>query len=489
MTMNRVWKKVCRRWRSLACDSRGNVAVIFGLAVIPVFGLVGAAVDYSRANSARTALQAAADSTALMLSRDLPRLPESQYGTTGDSYFRNLFTRTDTVVDSVETTYSPTGSNPTLKVTVRAHLESRVIKAVAWGLGGNFSRFDIGTSSTISWGQNRLRVALVLDNTGSMLASSKLTNLKTAAKNLVTQLQGAAATNGDVYVSVIPFSLNVNIGTANANASWIDWTAWDAQNRVDITFNGQTYRNVVVMGNNNYCYQGTQYYYNGSNVSQVGSCSMSTRAGWNGCVMDRGTSTAPGTAVGYDQKIDPAVPGRSETLFPATLSTYCPVQLMPLSYDWTALNGKIDSMVAVGTTNQPIGLVWGWQSLVSGGPLTVPAKESGYQYDDIIILLSDGLNTQDRWYGNGSDSSTDVDARMCTSISNGKCTGGTCKNIQDARITLYTVQVSTSGDPLSSLLRACATDQSKFFFLTSASEIVTTFQQIGTEISKLRISK
>src|SRR5882724_11023005 len=49
----------------------GNVAVIFTLAILPIFAFVGAAIDYTRANTARTAMQAALDSTALMLSKDL----------------------------------------------------------------------------------------------------------------------------------------------------------------------------------------------------------------------------------------------------------------------------------------------------------------------------------------------------------------------------------------------------------------------------------
>src|SRR3954469_5097830 len=49
----------------------GNVAIMFALAIIPIFGAVGAAVDYSRASSARTAMQAALDSTALMLSKEI----------------------------------------------------------------------------------------------------------------------------------------------------------------------------------------------------------------------------------------------------------------------------------------------------------------------------------------------------------------------------------------------------------------------------------
>ena len=41
----------------------------------------------------------------------------------------------------------------------------------------------------------------------------------------------------------------------------------------------------------------------------------------------------------------------------------------------------------------------GWMSLVGGGPFpTPPAKDPNYKYQQVIILLTDGLNTQDRWY-------------------------------------------------------------------------------------------
>ncbi len=56
-------------WR----DSNGNVAVLFGIALVPILSFVGAAVDYTRANSARSSMQAALDSTALMVSKDLSR--------------------------------------------------------------------------------------------------------------------------------------------------------------------------------------------------------------------------------------------------------------------------------------------------------------------------------------------------------------------------------------------------------------------------------
>jgi Flp pilus assembly protein TadG len=104
---------------------------------------------------------------------------------------------------------------------------------------------------------------------------------------------------------------------------------------------------------------------------------------------------------------------------------------------------------------------------------------------DTIILLTDGLNTLDRWYGNGSSTSIAVDARMYDAGNNG---AGTCANIKAAGITIYTIQVNTGGDPTSTLLRNCASSSDKFFLLTSANQIITTFQKIGTDLSQLRIA-
>jgi hypothetical protein len=149
-------------------------------------------------------------------------------------------------------------------------------------------------------------------------------------------------------------------------------------------------------------------------------------------------------------------------------------------------------MSPAGSTNQPIGLVWAWQSLVGGGPLTAPAKDSNYTYTDVIVLMSDGLNTQNRWDGNGSSVSTDVDKRMYDPSDNGS---GTCANIKNAGITLYTIHVNTGGDPLSTLLRNCAgspdkfSDPSKFFMVTSANGLGAVFSAIGTNLTKLRVAK
>jgi hypothetical protein len=170
------------------------------------------------------------------------------------------------------------------------------------------------------------------------------------------------------------------------------------------------------------------------------------------------------------------------SLFPAEQYGSCPAQMVGLTYNWTGLNNLVDSLVADGNTNQPIGLVWAWQSLVGGGPLTAPAKSSSYNYNEIIVLMSDGLNTQDRWY----TSQSSIDRRMYDSSSSG---AGTCKNIKATGVTIYTVHVNTDGDPMSTLLQNCASGSDKFWMITSASDLSTVFNKIGTEITKLRVAQ
>ena len=51
-----------------------------------------------------------------------------------------------------------------------------------------------------------MRVALVLDVTGSMASDGKMPAMQNAAKDLVDQLSKLAAVNGDIYISVVPFS-------------------------------------------------------------------------------------------------------------------------------------------------------------------------------------------------------------------------------------------------------------------------------------------
>ena len=445
-------------------DRSASVAPLLALSVIPIVGLLGASVDYGRASSARATLQAAADSTALAITLDAanaaPALTQDQLTAKATDYFNALYTHSQTDTASMPGGAAPpvvtanyTGTTGTgVLVTATSSVNVTFMSILPFAS----TQIPIAASSTGNVGNTRLRVALVLDNTGSMLGGglgttaspNKIQALQTAAHNLLAQLQKAAKNDGDVYVSIIPFTKDVNVDPANYTQPWVDFTAWDAANKA--------------------C-SDTKYHSKNKCTDNGGTWGPAPHSTWNGCVTDR------------DQNDDTrnAAPA-SSTPFPAEQYSVCPVPLVPQSYDWTALGKKIDDMVAAGNTNQAIGLAWGWQSLTAGAPLNAPAKAANYQYKDIIILLSDGLNTEDRWYQDASS----IDARQRL----------LCDNIKTAGVTIYTVQVNTGTDATSSVLQYCAgatpqvADASKFFLLTKPTDIVTTFGQIGTGLTKLRLA-
>lgn len=461
----------------------GNIAVIFAIALLPLLGFVGAAVDYSRASRARTAIQTALDSTALMVAKDLTsgKIDASSVQSAANTYFKGLYNNTEAANIAVTAAYTPKTSSENAKLIVNGSgsVTTEFMKVM------NIATMNVGASSTTTWGGTRLRVALALDVTGSMDSAGKLTAMKTAAKKLIDTLKATATTKEDVYISIVPFNVMVNVGTGNKNATWLDWDTSYGSCKSKYTT-----KNTCQAGGDNWSsWSGTckstktlksaceagGHTWNASNVNN-----------WTGCVTDRiqnydTTKTAPTTT-------------NPDTLFLAQNYSDCRASLLPMksayeatesdsSTDPTTLKGRINTLTAQGGTNQAIGMFWAWMTLQSTAPLYTPAKDSEYKYSDAIVLLSDGLNTKDRWYGNGYDPSPEVDARqriLCDNI--------TTKVNSVPETTIYTIQVNTSGDPVSSVLKYCGSTGG-FFSTTTASGIQDAFQEVGASLTKLRLSK
>jgi hypothetical protein len=214
------------------------------------------------------------------------------------------------------------------------------------------------------------------------------------------------------------------------------------------------------------------------------------RSTWSGCLTDR---TQP-----FDAQNTAPTTGNAPTLFPAeqyyeNSESYCTSTndpalqaITPLSYDWTTIKSGITAMKPTGGTNQPVGLAWAWQTLQQTAPFSAPAEDPNYTYKKAIILLSDGLNTEDRWpaYGDGSSQvDGQIDARQKI----------LCDNVKAQGITVYTVQVNTgtgrNADPTSAILQYCASGSDKFYLVTTASQTLTVFNSIGTSLSKLRVAR
>lgn len=488
--MNRLWAQL----KALRTDTRGNVAIIFAGVMTPLLLFVGASVDYSRAAALRTALQAALDATALMASKNAATQSGTDLTNTAQKFFDAVFVEPNAQTNPIEVTYNFNNGAPTVTVKGSSSISTDFIRVVG------LDNLTVGSSSTVTWGKTKLQVALVLDNSGSMGSAGKITALKTATHQLLTTLKGAATNDGDVQVSIVPFSKDVNVGKGNANQPWLKWSGqsdtWDENNgscsksgyndksscetpRCNISgySNKNTCNAAAVCSKSQYTSKNTCQNHSGTwtvgNWS-AGSWTHKDHSAWNGCVMDRDKDPQ----LNYDVQNTTPNPNTPASLFVPEQYGYCPPGVVKtLGYDWTALNQAVDDMQPNGSTNQTIGLALGWQTLTMDAPFLAPALQADTK--QVIILLSDGLNTQNRWDGNGSDTSSAVNDRMALA----------CSNVKNAKIEIYTIQVNTSGDPLSTVLQSCASGTDHFSAVTTSNQIITTFQDIGAKLAQLRISR
>ena len=86
---------------------------MMALAALPLFGFVGAAIDYSRAASARTAMQAALDASALMLSKDAQTMSAATLAQKTSDDFKAVFNRPDAYDVQVSSQFTQPESPPT----------------------------------------------------------------------------------------------------------------------------------------------------------------------------------------------------------------------------------------------------------------------------------------------------------------------------------------------------------------------------------------
>jgi hypothetical protein len=484
---------------------RANVAMIFALSLVPLTAAAGAGLDLARGMLVHSELLSALDGAALAVG-GTPGLTQSQMTTLAQQYFNANYK-----VDASYGTPTPvtvTVVGQSIKVAATDPMPTTLMSVVG------YRTFNVAASSTVVWGQQKLWVSLVLDNTGSMAQSdaktgtTKLSALKTATHSLLTMLQGVATNPGDVQVSITPFARDVKIATSNSSQTWLSWTDWLAApssapstsigpgstcpfSDDDEGFhcqatptngsataktipNSGTYKGYICPSDNN-----VGHYYNGCWTSTASGSKYNhtwvanNKSTWIGCVTDRSQS--------YDVTNTTPTTATAATLMVAENSPSCTstqAAMMGLSYNWTTLSGEVDDMEAVGATNQTVGLFWGWMTQNQGVPYSATALPANTQR--IMILLSDGLNTQDRWYGDGSNQSSQVDGRMALACTNAKTFG----------FTIYTVFVDLNGTQgNSTVLQNCASDSTKYFDLTSADQIVSTFNAIGEQITNLRVSQ
>lgn len=144
---------------AFAKANAGNVAITFALALVPLLGAVGTAVDYSRASSIKTAVQSALDAAALATIQIASTLPDDQIGASAQSFFNASFSRSDAGPVAVGTQYN--SNSKTITLTGSGSIDTSFMKLFG------FANINIGGTAVATVGQKQWQVCVMVTNPDS----------------------------------------------------------------------------------------------------------------------------------------------------------------------------------------------------------------------------------------------------------------------------------------------------------------------------------
>lgn len=216
-------------------DARGQFGIAFGLALLPVFGAISIAIDYSEMVRHRSATLHALDAAGIATARQLlagATDPEA-LAFAKDFFEANLGpVKPSNTILAVDLPNSTQGGG-LLKLTADLKYHPHLLPAFSYLMGSSsgVTNLDLNAVAKIRL-KNTAEIALVLDNSGSMNSTGhgssqkRIDLLKDASKQLIDQLAAEASTIQQVakpvQFAIVPFSATVNVGPANSAASWLD---------------------------------------------------------------------------------------------------------------------------------------------------------------------------------------------------------------------------------------------------------------------------
>jgi len=432
-------------------NTAGNVAMMFAVSIMFVLVGIGAAIDSSNIQDKKSTLQSLADAAVLAAavsgSEDQEDLQE--------------------IAENIVAAHNLTGAD---YITVLTILPGNTIQVqvsydystVIMGMFGSPQKNIMSMAQAPPKGAGKLNLALVLDVTDSM-EGTKLATLKTAATDLVNGLNA----DGDesVMYSVVPFARYVKLPLSFAAEPWLNveppgmasWEVLDEGNSVNCT----------PMGSGETAYTECETY--------VYTTLYDYRE-WRGCVASRQSPWNERHHYNPGQKIEGF-----------TIDDWCQSEMLPLTTDVSAVNSAISSLDTGANTYIPAGLIWGWRTLMPVDPLTEANTADYDERTSALLLMTDGENTNGfggtnatfdgiyHW-GSDTDEANTLTASMCTDI---KADG----------IIIYTVAFEVTDPTTLTLLQNCASDAEKFFDAGNTAALEAAFEDVGVDLSSIRLSK
>ncbi len=203
--------------RRLLLEQRGGVAAIMGLAIIPLFAVVGLAIDTGRGYMLKSKLSYAIDAAGLAGGRAFDTdLREEDIAMFFEANFPTGYMNSELLPDHPVVTFDDANN----RITIEA---SATLPTAFMGVVG-VQEITVSARTVIQRELRGMELVLVMDNTGSMRGNGGMAAMKPAATDLIDILYGDRETVPQFWVGVVPYAASVNIGTQHE-----DWlTGYDA---------------------------------------------------------------------------------------------------------------------------------------------------------------------------------------------------------------------------------------------------------------------
>ncbi|MCW2309606.1 pilus assembly protein [Rhodobium gokarnense] len=456
-----------RHARRFVRDTEGNFAVIFAACLLPLLLMIGMATDYTYSSRIRNDLQVAVDAATLAATKaasagetDLAELKR----VANESLHANF---TDGTADDIEIVVTFDPDTGAVKVVANTKTNTAFMKLA------HFDTLDIQVEAEAVAAGANAEVAMVLDVTGSM-GGSKISNLKTAAKDLVDTLLEADGEDKGIKVSMVPYAYSVNIGK-DAKSKVVDPAGddWEGflENLADVLGVDPDDDGHDNGWGGRWSWGGGWDYRTEEEIYYDDVVDKKAFRDTYSCVTERGGAEK--------LKDDDDLVG-SPIL---DMTRNCPnTEVVPLTTNPSKLKTKINTLNANGGTAGHIGLAWGWYTIsptladtfwpsnqYSPAPYEADASQDEKTLK-VLVLMTDGeFNTQ--YLG---DSSRNQALDLCDSI-------------KAKDVLVYTVGFQAPSSALQ-MLKQCATKTSYFFDANSGSELIAAFNKIAAETKKMRLS-
>ena len=454
-----------------AGNRRGNVAIVFGLSIVPIFALTLGIVQFGEALSVRRSMCNASDAAALLAAanpdRSLDYLSER-----ANNIFEHNFKRHEDEVHHIDQDLAYDADADTYSYTVRADMDTPLYSLVG------IDTIPVSCGVEAMPERNGLEIVFALDTTGSMGFGSSWEDATAAMANILPSIQ-AMADSDEFFVSFFPFSDRVNIGKTVSH-----WNDWLGDKEILVKNNG-TPKDL--------------------NYGQ-----------WNGCVEPR-----PADPQSHDWRLDDDTPS-TERFIPSDPSmvfdstkehlddgglvnksssySHCnSEQILGPTNDPSSITSAIEDITLKGTGRFDIGMAWAWRMISPKWRGLWNVQDDGYfgypsEYGErrkVVVFITDAYTTA-------------YDYEVCDTPGEGNCANygfnkgsqkgfenmvDVCTKMKNEGIDIHTIYVNGNsyGVPY---LQECATSIGNHYHAVSdVSELTTALEKIKSALSEVRLTR